>query len=84
MTAITAPAENVLDHAVCACCLVALANADTSGHDFACGEDAPEPLRLLGGDLVPDGEELGFSWSDCDGCGALAGDRFRVVEFVPA
>ena len=82
-TTTTAPAENVSDLAVCGCCLVALANGDTSGHEFACG-DSPEPLCLLGGDLVPDGEELGFSWSACEGCGALAGDRFRVLEFSPA
>lgn len=66
---------------ICACCLMALANADTSGHDFSC-EGAPEPLALWvesSNSLVLGGEEEGFSWSACEGCGShLGGDRFRA------
>lgn len=79
----TEPITVVAEYAVCGCCLIALANADTSGHDYYCG-DEPEPMSLHFGDtysrMVADGEELGFSWYGCDGCGSrLGGDRYKVV-----
>lgn len=62
------------DASLCDCCLLKLANNDTSGCDFhGCHQDR-EPLWNLtyfladGEDLVPGGDEDEFSTATCDGC----------------
>lgn len=64
---------------LCDCCLLKVANDDTSGHDFYCG-DEPAPLSALdvepGASIVPGDDRDEFSRRRCDGCGStLAGAR---------
>ena len=67
--------EGWLEYAVCQDCLLYVANGDlpTDSLDWTSeGIDAlPNP--------VADGAEYGFQHSNCECCGALAGDRFRVL-----
>lgn len=66
--------------AVCANCALVGFNDDHSG----VSPDDPTPLGLLdpGDHLVgtddPD-DAMHFSWSPCDGCGGLPGDRIDVI-----
>lgn len=64
------------DLAICSDCLIWQANGDDSGfaeHDNA---DVVRNARAV----IVDGSELGFSWSRCDLCNGLAGDRFAANE----
>lgn len=66
---------------VCQCCLLTHANgeccADESSHWLTPLSAIPANL-----DLVMGGEELGFSWQSCDGCGSsLGGDRYSMSLF---
>jgi hypothetical protein len=69
---------------VCACCALAAANGDTSGHDFHC-YDSPEPLSMVHeGHIVVGDTEAFYSTRACDGCGEhLAGDRLDATLMVP-
>lgn len=69
---------------VCGSCLVALANDDYSDMDDSEEAQVKSGLAWLEEQhdrVIPDGEELGFSWHDCESCGALAGNRYLVVCF---
>ena len=67
------------DIVICDCCVIAAANADTSGHDFYCC-GSPEPLSLIKkGWVVPGEVYADFSKRACDGCGeTLAGTRHEA------
>lgn len=68
---------------VCGDCIVAIANDDYTGMDDATERRVRAGIRCIelrtGGQLVLGGEELGFSWRECECCGALAGDRYRAL-----
>ncbi len=76
--------DDAVEFAVCGSCLQVLAYDDRSGLD-----DDEERAVLSGlldlhttyEQVIPDGTELGFSHLRCDCCGALPGDRFRVLCF---
>ena len=68
---------------VCETCLQVLANGDAGG-----SASVEEELRSSANlndlqvqfDIVdPDGAEFGFSWQECECCGAKAGNRYRVI-----
>lgn len=82
---------------VCQDCILLLANGGCDGCDSCAFTDDPDhPCRTVADRMVavwgedtrhlsPDGGELGFSGSDCDGCGSpLAGDRYRAHAVIPA
>lgn len=85
--------KDIIDLAVCQCCILAIANGDVcdcpKGHadDVTRGmarETAKGAYIVAGGS---DDEEtwgdLGFSWSACDVCRSrLAGDRHRASLHV--
>ena len=72
---------NITDISVCQDCIMILANGD-------CGENSEEHADRMYSEwwtpgcthqMVLGGEELGFSMSDCEGCGdTLGGDRFSA------
>lgn len=73
--------------AVCTVCICLLANGE-----YDDGTDAAETAeagvaRIWGEDakhLTYGGDDLGFSWSSCDGCGDThGGDRFRASAMIP-
>ena len=69
---------------LCPCCALKAANDDTTGCEANCGPDShPQPLlsrlELAPGDtVVIIGEDEFFTWSRCDGCNGLAGDRLAA------
>lgn len=72
------------DGAVCTDCLMAIANADTSGiadiDAWSAGVDATDATDGGRYDVVPVGDETHFGTSSCDYCGtSLHGDRHDVV-----
>jgi hypothetical protein len=76
------------EYAVCADCIVWLANADASGIDADKREASLARLKAFEtnpdhpGHVVAIGEALGFSPSRCEACGGLAGDRFLAVRLT--
>lgn len=73
-------AVQVIDETLaCDCCVVAAANADTSGHDYYC-DGEPEPLILITKGWAVVGEPYAdFSRLPCGGCGSrLAGARHHM------
>lgn len=57
---------------VCDCCIIALANADTSGCEFHCADDHVDRLCEFGlepGEEVVPGEETSPELVRCAGCG---------------
>lgn len=73
--------------AVCTVCIHLMANGEyNDGTDAAeiCGAGM---VRIWGEDaryLTLGGEELGFSWCRCEGCGDTdGGDRFRAYMMIP-
>lgn len=70
-----------IEYDVCGSCLIAAANDDYTGMDDDEEREVRAGLAALG-EVVADGEELGFSWQDCECCGGLAGDRFRLLARV--
>ena len=74
---------------VCQDCLIWIANADDSGLDLLTDSDADEirqsrdtgidNLTANGEQLVASNEEYSFSWSNCDICNALPGNRYEVT-----
>jgi hypothetical protein len=77
--------DNSYEFEVCSDCLIVLANDDDSGIE---DENEAQNVRnsldrtFKGFDhVVPDGAGYGFMWSDCECCGALPGDRYRVIAW---
>ena len=76
--------------AVCPDCLIFIANGDLPDDeaDAARVLVGVEWLQREGGTLVcgedESGEGLGFSWSSCDCCDGLAGDRSPAALIGPA
>jgi hypothetical protein len=71
---------------VCSDCVVAIANDDFTGMDDTTERRVRAGIRCIalrtGGQLVAGGEALGFSWRECECCGALAGERYSVAVLV--
>lgn len=66
---------------LCSCCIVKLANDDTSGCEFSGCHDDVKPMSLLADEpnVVPGSAERDFSSVRCDGCGTdLAGYRHEA------
>lgn len=74
--------DDAYEYEACGDCLMILANDDASGMD-----DATESAVRAGlSDLYAryrmvnaDGAEYGFRHRDCEVCGALPGDRYRII-----
>lgn len=65
---------------LCGNCIVWHFNNDDSGLE----SDDPRPMAKLAADgahliVSMDEDESHFSWSECDGCGAIAGDRYACT-----
>jgi len=76
--------NDAYEYEVCECCLIALANDDYSGMDDAEEKATHEGLAKLESEyrmVIPDGAEYGFRHYRCECCGALPGDRYRVLCF---
>lgn len=89
--------EKSYDLAICVDCLMMLANGELGQGDTAAEDahaekmaaqwgDAELTLGSLGVDSTDDDDErdqLGFSWSSCEGCGStFGGDRFAATAWV--
>jgi hypothetical protein len=68
----------LLELEICADCAIVAANDDWSGVSDEHGQAIRDGFDRLDGHLVV-GDELGFSWSRCEVCNGLAGDRYRAV-----
>jgi hypothetical protein len=68
---------------VCSDCLIMVANNDPSGIDERDYKRVTSAVRALGPHAVADGEDLGFSWRDCECCQGLAGERYKVAILEP-
>ena len=69
-----------VDLSVCESCRLFVDGYDA--HELGLTDADPAPLSLISEDdgyLINRDDEPGFSWSDCDGCGALPGNRYRVT-----
>jgi hypothetical protein len=72
----------MLEIEICVDCLTYLANGevfDANGEDIAVNHAAK--ITGVWGDNFPTlgGDDAGFSWQSCDGCGTrLGGDRFTA------
>lgn len=77
----------ITELAVCTVCIHLIANGEFDDGTDAAEECGDGQIRVWGDDarhLSFGGEELGFSWQDCDGCGSwLAGDRFAASIMIP-
>jgi hypothetical protein len=75
--------DDAYEYEVCETCLQVLANGDAGGSASASEESTSQfgltRLAHQYGIVDPDGAEFGFSWQDCECCGAIAGNRFRVI-----
>jgi len=73
---------DMLKISVCMDCIMLLANGevcDGNGDDIA--DTVAAQIQGIWEDvrLIPGGDDLGFSWQDCQGCGTrLGGDRFEA------
>ena len=70
------------EYEVCENCLIALANDDYSGMSNEEEEATTHGLVTLSNkyeQVIADGAEYGFSVYPCECCGALPGNRFRVL-----
>lgn len=66
---------------VCDTCLLIIANGSTEGAYPEDEERSVEAMSGRGPFTLGDETELGFSHFECDICGALPGERFRVYEW---
>lgn len=76
--------DNAYELAVCGDCLIAEANGDYSGMGDGLAKTVEAALDSLHEEyqqVIVDGAEYGFSYSNCECCGGLAGDRFRLIAF---
>lgn len=77
---------DITDLSVCSDCIMIFANGEIND-----GEDTEESIvaaqEIKWGHMlqhiVQGADVLGFSHSECDGCGAHAGDRFRAHLMIP-
>jgi hypothetical protein len=73
--------------AVCTVCIHLLANGEYDDGEDTAERCAAGQAKVWGDDvmhLTYGGDELGFSWSSCDGCGDTdGGDRFRASAMIP-
>lgn len=78
---------DVTDLSVCSDCIQIMANGEINDGTDRGEQCADGMVRVWGDDarhLVPGDEELGFSHSDCEGCGSpLGGDRHRAHLVKP-
>lgn len=75
--------QDWVEYKVCQDCLIYLANGDLTGiDDNAEAAHIEKSVNALanqhGGELVADGDDMGFSHHACECCGGLAGNRYRV------
>lgn len=80
------PAPNgAYEYEVCHDCLIALANDDYTGIESdRHAKHVADSLAALMREyrhVIPDGAEYGFSNDRCECCGALPGNRYRVLCF---
>lgn len=79
----TKPApDDALEFEFCSTCVMGLVNEDYSGmsdEEEAATQEGLERLSKQYGGLTFDGANLGFTHRECECCGALAGDRYRVL-----
>lgn len=76
--------EHSYEFAVCGDCLIAEANGDYSGMGDGLAKTVEASLDRLHEEyqqVIADGAEYGFLHSNCECCGALAGNRFRLIAF---
>jgi hypothetical protein len=77
--------DDAYEYQVCEDCLVALANNDYTGVSSAIDEisirTGLDSLHAEYAMVIPDGADYGFTHANCDSCGALPGNRFRVICF---
>lgn len=76
--------DDAYEYEVCAECLQALANDswdNTTPLEEQCIRNGLKKLHEEHERVVPDGAEYGLSWQTCECCGALPGDRFRLICF---
>lgn len=76
--------EHAYEFAVCGDCLIAEANADYSGMSEERAAEVDACLEALHDEyqqVIADGAEYGFVKSNCECCGALPGDRYRLIAF---
>ena len=75
------------DISVCTVCLHLLANGEYGDGTDSAELCAAGQVELWGDDvrnLTLGGEELGFSWQACEGCGqGCGGDRYRAHVMTP-
>lgn len=81
------PRFEITELSVCTVCIHLLANGEYDDGTNA-GDRTAAGMEAIWGDdaqyLTPDGTELGFRASACEGCGnSDHGDRFRAVLMVP-
>jgi hypothetical protein len=67
------------DYAACRDCCLYIANADLSALDDKGAAHIENMCNALSGYAVVTSITLGFQYDDCEICGALAGDRYRVL-----
>ncbi|WP_372663607.1 hypothetical protein [Amycolatopsis kentuckyensis] len=72
---------------VCVDCIQLLANGEINDGEDTAERCAEGQVREWGDNVMHmtySGEELGFSWTSCDGCGSsLGGDRYRAYMMIP-
>lgn len=76
--------EHAYEFAVCSDCMMAEANGDYSGMEDDRAEEVEASLARLHREypqVIEDGAEYGFMNAYCECCGALPGDRFRLLAF---
>lgn len=79
-TLVTTPRIEPTELSVCADCVYVLANGAENEEQEAAADAIAG--RYTAGELVPGGDDLGFSWSQCEGClSTLGGDRFTAYYF---
>lgn len=69
--------EGWMDYVACADCLNYIANGELP--DSFAGDDIRSAVARLPGQAVADGADLGFCHDKCEICGALPGNRYRVL-----
>lgn len=89
---------NITELSVCRECIQLLANGGCEGCETCVFSDDPEsePCQTVNDRFIAKwgadwsrvsarGDELGYSTSECDGCGtAVHGDRFTASALIPA
>lgn len=74
--------DDALEFEFCSNCVMGLVNDDYSGmepHEEKYTQDGLDRLSAQYGTLTYDGAELGFTYRECECCGAGGGERYRVL-----